>query len=118
MPVLDGVSLHVKPGEKVAIVGPSGAGKSTIFNLLLRYYDPLSGAVRFDGVRLADADPAEVRARLALVPQGVGIFATSGAEHIRCGRAGASDADVKRAAQLAHAEEFITSLPQGYETQV
>jgi len=117
-PVLEGVSLHVKRGEKVAIVGPSGAGKSTIFNLLLRYYDPLSGAVRFDGVRLADADPAELRARIALVPQDVAIFAASVAENIRFGRAGASDADVKRDAQLAHAEEFITSLQQGYETQV
>ncbi len=116
--VLDGVSLRVSPGERVAIVGPSGAGKSTIFHLILRYYDPLSGHVSFDGVRLPDADPAELRARIALVPQDVAIFAASIAENIRFGRANASDAEVKRAAQLAHAEAFIAGLPQGYDTPV
>jgi len=116
--VLDGVSLRVSPGERVAIVGPSGAGKSTIFHLILRYYDPLSGHVSFDGVRLPGADPAELRARIALVPQDVAIFAASIAENIRFGRANASDAEVKRAAQLAHAEAFIAGLPQGYDTPV
>jgi ATP-binding cassette, subfamily B, bacterial len=116
--VLDGVTLRVSPGEKVAIVGPSGAGKSTIFHLLLRFYDPQSGQVSFDGVRLTDADPAELRARIALVPQDVAIFAASVADNIRFGRPGATDADVKRAAELALADEFIARLPQGYDTTV
>jgi ATP-binding cassette subfamily B protein len=116
--VLDGVTLRVSPGEKVAIVGPSGAGKSTIFHLILRFYDPQSGHVSFDGVRLTDADPGELRARIALVPQDVAIFAASVADNIRFGRAGATDADVKRAAELALADEFIARLPQGYDTPV
>src|SRR5690606_15708609 len=85
-PVLDGISFHVKPGEKLALVGPSGAGKSTVFHLLLRFYDPLSGQVNLDGVRLTDADPAEVRARIALVPQDAVVFAASVRENIRFGR--------------------------------
>src|SRR5262249_989958 len=103
--VLDGVTFKVSPGEKVAIVGPTGAGKSTIFHLLLRFYDPQSGHVSFDGVRLMDADPTELRARIALVPQDVAIFAASVADNIRFGRAAATDADVKRAAELALADE-------------
>jgi ATP-binding cassette, subfamily B, bacterial len=116
--VLDGVSFRVEPGEKVAIVGPSGAGKSTIFHLLLRFYDPAGGTITFDGVRLADADPAELRRRIALVPQDVAVFATSAAENIRFGRAEASEADVKAAAELALADEFIRKLPRGYETAI
>jgi len=114
--VLDGVTLRVSPGEKVAIVGPSGAGKSTIFHLILRFYDPWSGHVSFDGVRLTDADPTALRSRIALVPQDVAIFATTVADNIRFGRADASDDEVKRAAQLALAEEFIARLPHGYDT--
>jgi ATP-binding cassette, subfamily B, bacterial len=116
--VLDRVSLHVRPGEKVAIVGPSGAGKSSIFHLLLRFYDPSAGAVTFDGVRLSDADPLELRRRVALVPQEVAVFATSIAENIRFGRAEALDVEVIRAAELAGAGEFILRLPQGYGTQI
>jgi ATP-binding cassette subfamily B protein len=116
--VLDGVSFRVAPGEKVAIVGPSGAGKSTIFHLLLRFYDPVGGAITFDGVRLADADPAELRRRIALVPQDVAVFAASAAENIRFGRPEATDADVKRAAELALADEFIRKLPQGYDSPI
>ena len=116
--VLDGVSFSVKPGEKVAIVGPSGAGKSTIFHLLLRFYDPLGGSITFDGVRLADADPAELRRRIALVPQDVAVFAASAGENIRFGRPEASEADVKAAAELALADEFIRKLPQGYDTPI
>jgi ATP-binding cassette, subfamily B, bacterial len=116
--VLDQVSLHVRPGEKVAIVGPSGAGKSTIFHLLLRFYDPSGGAVTFDGIRLSDADPLELRRRIALVPQEVAVFAASIAENIRFGRAEASDVEVMRAAELADADEFILRLPQGYGTQI
>ncbi len=116
--VLDGVSFQVRPGEKLAIVGPSGAGKSTIFHLILRFYDPDSGKVTFDGVRIADADPAELRRRIALVPQETAIFAASVRENIRFGRPEAADADVERAGELALAAEFIERMPQGYDTQV
>ena len=116
--VLDGVSLRVRPGEKVAIVGPSGAGKSTIFHLILRFYDPVSGTVSFDGVPIADVDPLALRRHIALVPQDTVIFAASIADNIRFGRPEASDADVKHAAELALASEFINRLPQGFETPV
>ena len=99
-PVLDGVSFTVRPGERVALVGPSGAGKSTVFHLLLRAYDPLSGSVKLDGVPLTDADPEDVRRHIALVPQDVDIFAATVAENIRIGRPDASDAEVQRAADL------------------
>ena len=101
-PVLDGLSFKVKPGEKLALVGPSGAGKSTIFHLILRFYDPLSGTVTFDGVRLTDADPAELRANIALVPQDAVVFAASVRENIRFGRPDASDAEIEQAAEAAH----------------
>ena len=117
-PVLDGVSFHVRPGEKVAIVGPSGAGKSTIFHLLLRFYDPSSGSVRLDGVNIAEADPAAIRRRIALVPQDVVLFGASIAENIRFGSPDAGEAEVRRAAELALADEFIGRLPLGYETPV
>jgi ATP-binding cassette subfamily B protein len=115
-PVLDNLSFRVAPGEKVAIVGPSGAGKSTIFHLILRFYDPLAGAVRFDGVRLDEADPADLRRHIALVPQDTAIFATSIRENIRFGRPDAIDAEIESAAETAGAAEFIRRLPQGYET--
>ncbi len=116
--VLDGVSFRVAPGEKVAIVGPSGAGKSTIFHLILRFYDPSRGAVRFDGVRLPEADPAELRRHIALVPQDTAIFAMSVRDNIRFGRPDASDAEIEAAAEAAAAALFIRQLPEGYETQV
>ncbi len=115
---LDNVSLSVRPGEKVAIVGPSGAGKSTLFHLLLRFYDPASGTIALDGVPIRAADPREVRARIALVPQDSVVFAMSARENIRFGRPDANDADVARAADLAHATEFITRLPQGFDSQL
>jgi ATP-binding cassette subfamily B protein len=117
-PVLEGVSFRVRPGEKVALVGPSGAGKSTIFHLLLRFYDPTSGAVTFDGVKLHDADPVELRRRIALVPQETVIFATTVRDNIRFGRPEATDAEVERAAELALASEFILRMPLDYDTQV
>jgi ATP-binding cassette subfamily B protein len=116
--VLDGVSLKVRPGEKVAIVGPSGAGKSTIFHLILRFYDPTSGTIRFDNVPVADLDPRALRRHIAMVPQDTVIFAASIADNIRFGRPEANDADVQRAAELALASEFINRLPQGFETPV
>jgi ATP-binding cassette subfamily B protein len=115
--ILDGVSLRVRRGEKVALVGPSGAGKSTIFHLILRFYDPLSGTVTFDGVPLASADPVALRREIALVPQDTVIFAASIGDNIRFGRPEASDADVERAAELALASEFIDRLPDKYHTQ-
>ena len=115
---LDGVSLFVRAGEKVAIVGPSGAGKSTLFQLLLRFYDPDKGTISFDGVPINDADPGDVRVRIALVPQDSVAFATTARENIRFGRPDASDADVERAAAQAHATEFIRRLPGGLDTQL
>jgi ATP-binding cassette subfamily B protein len=116
--VLDGLSFQVKAGEKLALVGPSGAGKSTIFHLILRFYDPLSGSVRFDGVNLADADPADLRSHIALVPQDTVVFAASVRDNIRFGRLDASDTEIDAAAKAAHAAEFIVRLPEGFETQV
>ncbi len=115
---LDGVSFHVLRGEKVAIVGPSGAGKSTIFHLLLRYYDPLGGRITFDDVQLSELDPADLRAQIALVPQDSVMFATSVRDNIRFGRPDASDAEVARAAEHAHADSFISALPLGMDTPV
>jgi ATP-binding cassette subfamily B protein len=113
---VDGVSFSVRAGEKVAIVGPSGAGKSTLFHLLLRFYDPASGAISVDGVPIPSADPTEVRQRIALVPQDPVVFAASARDNIRFGRPEASDADVERAADLAHASEFLRRLPGGLDT--
>jgi ATP-binding cassette subfamily B protein len=118
VPVLNGISFTVKPGETLALVGPSGAGKSTIFHLILRFYDPKSGAVTFDGVNLPDADPAALRSNIALVPQDTVVFGTSVRENIRFGRLDASDAEIEKAAEAAYASEFIARLPQGYDTQV
>ncbi len=116
--VVDGVSFSVKAGEKIAVVGPSGAGKSTLFHLLLRFYDPANGSISLDGVPIRDADPAAVRSRIALVPQDSAVFATSALENIRFGRPEASDVEVARAADLAHATEFIARLPLKFETQL
>ncbi len=115
---LEDVSFDVAPGETVALVGPSGAGKSTVFNLLLRFFDPVSGEIRVDGVPIAEADLEQLRARMALVPQDVALFADTVAGNIRYGSPEASLDDVVRAAKLAQAHEFISSLPQGYETRL
>jgi ATP-binding cassette subfamily B protein len=115
---LHGVSFRVRAGEKVAIVGPSGAGKSTIFHLLLRFYDPTTGAITLDGVRLHAADPRELRLRIALVPQEPVIFASTLRDNIRFGRPEATDAEIERAAEAAAAAEFIAQLPQGYDTPI
>jgi ATP-binding cassette subfamily B protein len=117
-PALDGFTLVARPGERVALVGPSGAGKSTVLRLLLRFYDPDAGAVRIDGVDLREADPAEVRARMALVAQEAPLFSGSAADNIRFGRPAANDADVRAAALAAQAGGFIAGLPQGFETMV
>ena len=115
---IDNVSLSVKAGEKVAIVGPSGAGKSTLFHLLLRFYDPARGTISLDGVPVKSADPVELRSRIALVPQDTVVFAATARENIRFGRPDATDAEVERAADLAHASEFVRRLPGGFEAQL
>ncbi len=113
---LDDFTLDIAPGETVAFVGPSGAGKSTVFQLMLRFYDPQAGRILIDGVDIAQADPGAVRARIGLVPQETIIFGASARENIRYGRPGASDAEIEAAARAAAAHEFITRLPEGYET--
>ena len=115
---LDRFSLDVDASEKVALVGPSGSGKTTVFQLLLRFYDPQSGRVAIDGVDLRMADPRDVRQRLALVPQDPVIFAASVLENVRYGRPGASDADVKAACDAAYASEFIERLPEGFASSL
>jgi ATP-binding cassette subfamily B protein len=115
---VDGISFKVGAGEKVAIVGPSGAGKSTLFHLLLRFYDPASGVISIDGVPIKAATPQDVRSRIALVPQESVAFAATARENIRFGRPEATDAEVERASDLAHATEFIRRLPGGFEAQL
>jgi ATP-binding cassette subfamily B protein len=109
-------SLAVAPGETVAVVGPSGAGKSTLFQLVERFYDPQAGAVRLDGIALPDADPADIRARIAMVPQETVIFAASARDNLRYGRWDALDADLWAAAEAANAADFLRALPQGLDT--
>jgi ATP-binding cassette subfamily B protein len=115
MPALDDVSLHVHPGETVAVVGPSGAGKSTLFSLLLRFHDPQTGGVLLDGEDLRTLDPAELRQRIALVPQHPTLFAASAADNIRYGRLDADDQAIVAAARAANADGFLRELPQGYD---
>ena len=115
---LNGVTFSIAPGETVAIVGPSGAGKSTIFNLILRFYDPQAGAVAVDGLLVDQVDPLALRRRIALVPQEVALFDDTVAENIRYGRPDASDAEVERAAAAAQADGFIAALPDGYRTSL
>ncbi len=115
---LDGVSFTIAPGETVALVGPSGAGKSTVIQLLQRFYDPALGAIRMGGVDLRDMSRADFRRQIALVPQDSVIFADTARENIRFGRPDATDAEVESAARAAAAHEFLTALPQGYDTYV
>lgn len=115
---LNGVSFAVRPGETVALVGPSGAGKSTVFQILLRFYDPQAGRVTLDGVDLREMARSDFRQAMALVPQDPVIFATSARENIRFGRPEASDAEVEAAAKAAAAHDFLVALPQGYDTFV
>ncbi|MCW3848995.1 ABC transporter transmembrane domain-containing protein [Sphingomonas sp. LB-2] len=113
---LQDFTLFVNPGETVAVVGPSGAGKSTLFQLVQRFYDPESGEIRVDGVPLPAADPAEIRARMAMVPQETVIFAASARDNLRYGEWNASDEAIWAAADAANASEFLRELPQGLDT--
>ena len=115
-PALNGLTLTVAPGERVALVGPSGAGKSTVFRLLLRFYDPLGGVVRIDGVDLRQADPRDIRAQAALVAQDSPLFSGSATDNIAFGREGAGPEEIRAAARAAQAEAFIAGLPEGFET--
>jgi len=113
---LSNFSLDVKAGQTVALVGPSGAGKSTVFQLLLRFYDPASGRMLLDGVATREMGLHDLRQRIGIVPQDAVIFSSSALENIRYGKPEATDAEVQVAAQAAFAHEFITALPQGYDT--
>ncbi len=117
-PALHDFSLRIAPRETVAIVGPSGAGKSTLFQLAARFYDPQGGAVLIDGVPLPSADPADVRARIAMVPQETIIFGASARDNLRYGHWDATDDQLWAAARAANAEDFLRSLPQGLDTQM
>jgi ATP-binding cassette subfamily B protein len=116
IPALSDISFTIKQGERVAIVGPSGAGKTTLFQLALRFYDPQRGTVSLDGIDLKCADPREVRQRIALVPQDPVIFSTDAWSNIAYGKPDATHDEIRAAAKAAHADEFLTALPQGYET--
>jgi ATP-binding cassette, subfamily B, bacterial len=113
---LESFSLMVRPRERLAVVGPSGAGKTTIFQLAERFYDPQAGRVLLDGVDLREADPADVRQRIAMVPQDVVIFAASARDNLRYGNWNASEEQLWQAARDANAEEFLRALPQGLDT--
>ena len=113
---LDDFSLTIEPGETVAIVGPSGAGKSTLFQLAERFYDPQAGAIKFDGVPITAVDPAELRRRMALVPQEGVLFAASARDNLRYGDWAASDEAIWEAARAANAETFLRELPDGLDT--
>ena len=113
---LQDFSLRIAPGETVAVVGPSGAGKSTLFQLIQRFYDPDAGTVRVDGVALPLADPADIRGRMAMVPQETVIFAASARDNLRYGRWDATDDQLWAAAESANAAEFLRKLPEGLDT--
>ena len=111
-------TLEIEPGETVAIVGPSGAGKSTIFQLVERFYDPQGGTIRLDGVPLTSADPADIRSRIALVPQVGVLFSANARDNLRYGKWDATDEDIWQAARAANAEAFLRALPQGLDTHL
>lgn len=115
---LRGIDLHIAPGETVALVGPSGAGKTTIIQLLLRFYDPVAGRIILDGQELKDMARSDFRRHMALVPQDPVIFADTARENIRFGRPDATDAEVEAAAKAAAADDFLTALPDGYDSYV
>jgi ABC-type multidrug transport system fused ATPase/permease subunit len=118
VPVLQNVSFTAEPGQRIALVGPSGAGKSTIASLLLRFYDPVTGAIFIDGRDALGYDLSALRDRMAIVPQEVLLFGGSIRENIAYGKPGAGQAEIEEAARKANAHDFITSFPEGYGTVV
>jgi ABC-type multidrug transport system fused ATPase/permease subunit len=117
-PALEGLSLHVRPGETVALVGPSGAGKTTLGALLCRLYDPTAGRVRLDGRDLRELDPAWLRGQMGVVAQEPVLFSTTVEENVRYGRPGATREQVIEACRWAHAHDFVAAFPDGYGTRV
>ncbi|MCX7563372.1 ABC transporter transmembrane domain-containing protein [Xanthomonadaceae bacterium XH05] len=117
-PALNDFTLHVRPGETVALVGPSGSGKSTVLQLLLRFYDPEQGTISLDGIALPQLDPSALRSQIALVPQNPVLFGDTARENIRYGRLDASDSDITAAARTAEADVFLSALPEGYDTHL
>jgi ATP-binding cassette subfamily B protein len=115
---VNGLNLTIRAGETLALVGPSGAGKSTVYDLLLRFYDPLEGQILIDGVPLTRLDPLDLRRHFALVSQSPALFFGSVEENIRYGNPGATLAQVKEAAKIAHAHDFIENMPNGYQTHL
>ena len=115
---IDGIDLQVEPGETLALVGPSGAGKSTLFDLLLRFFDPQCGRILLEGLPLQQLAPHDIRRCFALVAQNPALFFGSVADNLRYGNPAATQAEVEAAAKAAHAHEFITQLPDGYQTRL
>ncbi|TKJ80149.1 ABC transporter ATP-binding protein [Pseudomonas koreensis] len=115
---VNGLNLTIRAGETLALVGPSGAGKSTVYDLLLRFYDPVEGRIMIDGVPLTSLDPLDLRRHFALVPQSPALFFGSVEENIRYGNPGATLEQVKDAAKIAHAHDFIEKMPNGYQTHL